>query len=99
MRTLTLVFLLLTGTGCGTVVNLATPAREGKVYGGVKYDTDLIEKLVDGGATGSGLLSSPAGGAGAAFAVLFLAFPFVDLALSAVGDTLTLPLTRWLDSR
>ena len=60
------------------------------MYGGVKYDTDLIEKLVDGGATGSGLLSSPAGGAGAAFAVLFLAFPFVDLALSAVGDTLTL---------
>ena len=52
-----------TVTGCSTLVNLSTPAHEGKVYTGVKNDTDLIERLIDGGSTESGLLSSPCGGA------------------------------------
>ena len=99
MSKLILPTALLACTGCGTVVNLATPAREGKVYGGVRTDIQAIEKLVEGGDASGGPLSSPGSGAGALFALAFVALPVLDLPLSVVGDTLTLPLTRWLDGR
>ena len=94
-----ILFAAMACTGCGTVVNLATPMREGKVYGGVKNDLDFIEHIVNGSTGDSGLLSSASGAPGAAFAAVFIIFPFVDLGLSALGDTLTLPITTWLDSR
>ena len=91
--------LLVACTGCGTVVNLVTPVQEGKVYGGVKTDVDLIQKLFDGSTASTGPLASPSQGVGSLFAVACVVLPFMDLPLSLLGDTLTLPLTRWLDDR
>ncbi len=91
MRTF-LAVALLASTGCGTVVNLVTPAHEGKVYGGVRNDLDLIEKIFEGQPS-----DTNPGGAAVMLMLAVIALPFLDLPLSAIGDTLTLPITRRLD--
>ena len=95
MRTL-IATALLACTGCGTVVNLATPLQDKKVYGGVRNDIDLIEKFTEGESV---LGSTPGNEVAVMFALAIVVLPFLDLPLSAVGDTLSLPLTRWLDNR
>jgi uncharacterized protein YceK len=89
----------LLASGCGTVVNLVRPNDEPKAFGGIRFDIEQIDKLVsDGPADANGPLTSS--GTGAALgALIFLAAPFADLPLSLLGDTLTYPLARWLDSR
>jgi uncharacterized protein YceK len=82
--------------GCGTVQNLRDSAADppaARVYGGVRYDiegstNDLTD--MDGGHGGlPGLLVER---------VLGTYLLLVDLPLSAVGDTLTLPIT-WAASK
>jgi uncharacterized protein YceK len=91
--------LLFACTGCGTVCNLVVPGREDKVYGGVRFDVEQIQKLVEGAPASDGVLSPGAGNLGGLLAAAFVLGPFLDLPLSAVGDTVTLPITRWLDDR
>ena len=71
-------------SGCGTLQNTVFALREqeaNKVYGGVQVDVDAIRTWVT---------SPPSCGTPP-----FIALPLVvaDLPFSAVGDTLTLPVT------
>jgi uncharacterized protein YceK len=72
---------LLALAGCGTVQNFSRPEDGGQrplqVYGGVTYSVDTVKKLVS-----SDLVE-------AAWAPIFAP----DVVLSAIGDTLTLPVT------
>ena len=83
MRQLSLVLLsgvlILAGAGCGTVCNFFNGESSGpkNVYGGVQMDCQLAaEHLKD----------SPAQG------IPLILFALLDLPLSLLGDTLTLPL-------
>lgn len=75
--------------GCGTVCNLAIPGQR-VPYGGVSIDRIAIDNVWGGGAVGAPSSS----GSGGLFGVFVLIAPVVDLPLSAVGDTLTLPLVQ-----
>jgi uncharacterized protein YceK len=77
--------------GCGTVENLQGTDRSiptGRPYGGVRYDAELgMAMLADTSGGHGGLL-----GRSVQLLVLAPYFLAVDLPLSAVGDSLTLPL-------
>jgi hypothetical protein len=85
--------------GCGTVAGCLTTSGQGELaYSGVRFDVQVIEKLVDG--SGPPLFSASDSGLGAGLAAaVFLLGPFADLPLSFAADTLAYPLTAWLDSR
>src|SRR5687768_16376702 len=75
--------------GCGTVANLVPvpPATgEMRVYGGVATDLDTARQMSAGAAATDDPVERCLCYANAALAVL-------DVPLSAVGDTLTLPVT------
>jgi uncharacterized protein YceK len=82
-RTLALGTLALALTGCGTVMNLYLPPEQGgsqlfRVYGGVADTAKAIRLNAEKeGAT----------------AKLVTAALVLDVPLSAIGDTLTLPIT------
>jgi len=92
LRRLLASALALAVTGCGTVLNLNSGsypvcccpnAEPQKVYGGVLLDADAGQKLIQRGVIYAKLPS-----------VAFGLWTWtVDLPLSAVGDTLTLPVT------
>ncbi|MBN9521340.1 YceK/YidQ family lipoprotein [bacterium] len=86
--------------GCGTVASLAQPDDSGRVYGGVRRDLDWAMKVIDGPADSNGPLMNSGGDgrAGALFAAVLILGPVLDVPLSLVGDTVTLPLARWLDT-
>lgn len=67
-------------SGCGTAQNVILPKQPTRVYGGVQRDLVKI---------GDGILPTP----GAERPVLNALGGLVDLPFSAVGDTLTLPVT------
>jgi uncharacterized protein YceK len=67
-------------SGCGTAQNVILPKQPMRVYGGVQRD---LEKI------GDGVVPRP----GAERPVLTGLWGLVDLPFSAVGDTLTLPVT------
>ena len=77
-RVLAIGALLLALTGCGTVKNLAHDSRTGPaVYGGVEIAADRFTP----------------GSQNEGFALAFMWPAYAaDVGLSAVGDTLTLPL-------
>jgi uncharacterized protein YceK len=93
-RFITLLLAAVTASGCGTLVNLrplpaypqvpgegATWAAPKKIYGGVAFDAHAGAGLLQ-----EATLDPPKG--------LLGAYVWgVDLPLSAVGDTLTLPVT------
>ncbi len=87
ITTVALAFSLLTA-GCASVVNMADTQNLGYVYGGVQLDAGLIESdamaIADPASYAKGAHEIP-------FGLGFAAIP--DLPLSAVGDTLTLPIT------
>jgi hypothetical protein len=91
----------LAGSGCGTVCNFAGglihPDTEPRVYGGVQRDLEVIEGLSSKPLFPNGFPTSPGNGAGAA--LVFggcLAVLVADPLLSFLGDTLTLPLTAYV---
>jgi uncharacterized protein YceK len=88
-----LLLAALACAGCGTTVNLAT--RENRVYGGVRNDIDAIEGLFEGAPAADTHLD-----AASMLVVVAVAFlPALDLPLSLVADTLTLPITGRADRR
>jgi uncharacterized protein YceK len=71
----------VSASGCGTIRNLAS--QDPEIYGGVQKDVAVIQ-------------TPPArSGVGISPTTVAMFMP-VDLGLSAVGDTLTLPLAIWL---
>lgn len=89
------VLLIVAGflSGCGTAANLTVGAREGwqyaPIYGGVRRDVQSAENWVDHTWTwGENLdLQRDLG------TVVGVALVGIDVPLSAIGDTLTLPIT------
>lgn len=83
------VSLALAGlTGCGTAHNFYPQdggERPLKVYGGVKKATDDLKE-----ATGDGVA--------AALLCVLWPLPVANVALSAIGDTVTLPVTVWAEA-
>jgi hypothetical protein len=87
-----ITLMLLALCGCGTICNFATapfpmaniPNRPA-VYGGVELDAAMM------------LAAHP--GTTSKTTVFIAAILIADTPLSFVGDTLTLPLTLWLDKR
>ena len=79
--------------GCGTIANLETGARQGwtnaAIYGGVRRDIQSGEKWIDHSWTWGEKLDIFQD-VGSAVGVVLVA---IDVPLSAVGDTLTLPVT------
>lgn len=85
-----LLLAVLGQTGCGTVANLwlgvegeATAyghSWETRIYGGIQNDAHVFREALDGN---EGIL----------YSVLFLIGACIDLPLSLVADTLTLPYT------
>lgn len=79
--------------GCGTIANLSTGARQGwknaGIYGGVRRDVDSAGKWIDHSWTwGKNLdVISDIG------TVVGVGLVGIDVPLSAVGDTITLPVT------
>ena len=91
---LTLGITALVTGGCGTVCNLAGgvvhPDEMPMVYGGVQVDAGCIGKIGNGSAST----------ADAAKGRLFLVgLGLVDMSVSFVADTLTLPLTVYVQQR
>ena len=79
---LVLGFLVVAGSGCGTAVNFFNGESKGPelVYGGVQMDYQFAaEHIQDQPAQGLPLVLGA----------------FLDLPLSLLGDTLTLPLILW----
>jgi uncharacterized protein YceK len=88
-------------SGCGTVSNLAGPDAKARVYGGVRQDCAAFYGMevnaaalrspncdtFDGNKNNDIVLRSP-----------FAVFAALDLPLSVVGDTLTLPYTLFVNS-
>ena len=103
MRVFALVLVApLCCCGCGTVANYVT-GNPPKTYGGVAFDLDQAAKLVDGetGPMNAGLGSSDSGAGAAiaaAMAVGLAVWPVLDLPLSLIGDTVTYPLTKWIEN-
>ena len=79
--------------GCGTVANLSTGARQGwqyvYVYGGVRRDIRSADQWIDHSWTSGKDLDvmSDIG------TVVGVGLVGIDVPLSAIGDTLTLPIT------
>src|SRR5262245_47515387 len=100
-RTLVVCVTLLSvaAGGCGTMTNLATPVARGeaaRVYGGVENDVRFAGGIL--ACPWSGLpLIGPSNGqpddtfTWLALAPVFLTLTAIDLPMSLVGDTLTLP--------
>jgi uncharacterized protein YceK len=81
------LFTCLCLCGCGTLYNVAPHgAAETRVYGGVREDLQTTKESFQGAARATNL-GEFAGNAG--MGVLSV----VDLPLSAIGDTVTLPIT------
>lgn len=82
-------------SGCGTVCNLAegvvTPDYEPKIYGGVQRDIKALATAMDGPTQTT---SIPAG-----IYLLIVGLAVADPVLSLAGDTVTLPLTIYLQVR
>jgi hypothetical protein len=80
--------------GCGTTCNLAGgfthPETEPRVYGGVQRDLEFVDDMVQKG--------KPIGSDPKAVVVL-VPFALAEAILSLVGDTLTLPITIYLQDR
>lgn len=79
-----LALAILPIVGCGTIGNFAATPRP-MVYGGVQFDAAFLAALHPGETTDE--------------TIGMLVFLMLDLPLSAVGDTLTLPITLWLENR
>jgi uncharacterized protein YceK len=79
-------------SGCGTMSNaLLTPEEGGgKIYGGVRMDVEAGPKYIQEGFTPDNEIPRPASQAPCSLA-LGTYLMLVDLPLSVVGDTLTLP--------
>src|SRR5438128_5559240 len=93
-------------SGCGTVCNFAGglihPETEPRVYGGVQRDIEVIEGFSKEPLfpTGFPKASQSDSGAGAALVVaFFLGMIVADPVLSFIADTLTLPITVYVQHR
>jgi uncharacterized protein YceK len=79
--------------GCGTMANLSLGARQGwknaSIYGGVSRDIRSAEDWVDHNWTSGENLDIPQD----IGTVVGVGLVGIDLPLSAIGDTLTLPIT------
>jgi uncharacterized protein YceK len=88
-----LLFALLVSSGCGTIANLSIGSRQGwknaKIYGGVRRDIQSGEDWFNANWTPSGQtdVQQDIG------AVVGVGLVGLDVPLSAIGDTLTLPVT------
>lgn len=87
------VVAVLLSMGCGTVMNVSSPGSpafivgQKKVYGGVRNDAAFGVMALKGVSSNSG----DVGGMAASIGLALLAT--ADLPLSAVADTVTLPIT------
>jgi hypothetical protein len=101
MRTSSLALVVLAGfawmsSGCGTVANFVS--LKPKVYGGTERDLYFFRKYwpsPSGAGSSGGGPSDPRGAL--LFLALFLGIPLTELGCTALGDTLTLPITMQLD--
>ena len=96
--------LVLAPTSCGTICNFAgglfDSTREPQVYGGVRFDLQAASDILDS-------MDHPAHytgpvfdiGGNQAMAMILLPVMLVDPVLSAVTDTLTLPITIYLQEK
>ncbi len=82
-----LITIVLTATGCGTCSNLENNRQ---AYGGVQRDQVAISQFYQ-----EGFGPKLAGEDLRDISILMGSLYLVDLPLSAVGDTLTLPITAW----
>ena len=72
--------------GCGTVANLVRSGDEQRVFGGVRLDMEAVQEC-------AGEVGKAGGPENPADTVVGATFSVLDIPLSLVGDTLTLPLT------
>ena len=79
-------------SGCGTAINLACPVtaagHPAQVYGGVKHDVEVCQSCKN-----ESMFLSGMGNSSAWFSELAAYLVALDVPLSAVADTLTLPIT------
>jgi hypothetical protein len=99
-----LITLLIAGavvpsSGCGTICNFAGglihPETEPKVYGGVQRDLRIIEEACEACQKPASRPSTD----DPRLAVVFVAVALTDPLVSFVADTLTLPLTAYIQQR
>ena len=94
-RAIMVAIVAVSLAGCGTICNfvggIRDPEREPRVYGGVLRDFKIIDEQTNAIANQSACY-----GKGAVWA---LALAVVDPALSFAGDTLTLPITVFIQER
>ncbi len=92
----------LFSSGCGTIENFATPKDGVRTFGGVALDLQHASDLANGSTGGAGSPVGSGGGTqGTTYAAMTLAIvfaPFLDLPFSFIGDVITYPLARFLDS-
>jgi|GEM_PF-6854968 len=93
-----ILFTCLFSCGCGTVLNLTTPEQR-KPYGGVQNDLAVIDYLFNTPSTPNEPHHEHSYELSGWPAAILIATPFVDLALSTVADTLTLPIIRRMERR
>jgi hypothetical protein len=91
-----LVLATIPATGCGTICNLAggikDPENEPRIYGGIQKDLEVANDLA--------LPHLSQGGPSAAIVpVVVLGAAATEGSLSLAGDTLTLPITVYLQEK
>jgi uncharacterized protein YceK len=83
-------------SGCGTVCNLSNgffdPDDSPTMFGGLQMDFGFLEAL---GSTGS----QPISDSGPRTNLAIVGLAILDMPMSLVGDTLTLPITAFCDTR
>lgn len=93
LRAAVLLFLVGLLSGCGTVANLAVGAREGwkntRIYGGLTRDVQTAGNWIDHSWTWGKNLNIQQD-IGTVVGVVLVG---IDMPLSVIGDTLTLPIT------
>jgi hypothetical protein len=85
-------------SGCGTICNFAGgifhPETEPRVYGGVQRDVEVIEKMASAGS-----LNVRAGSHDPRELLAWIVLLGADPTVSFVADTLTLPITIYVEKR
>jgi uncharacterized protein YceK len=93
--TLLAISLAACASGCGTVLNLAD--KEPMAYGGLKRDFEWLEAFT--GLDAPAINKNPQTVNQGRANWMLLGLSLLDPPLTIVGDTVTLPLTLWLENR
>jgi uncharacterized protein YceK len=77
--------------GCGTVCNFMS--GEPSAYGGLKKDAEWADQFASKLSSGQPITTDTRAG------LVLVAVAWMELPLTFAADTLTLPITLWLESR